>query len=96
MARIGDKKVFCVFEFAKTELIVTVQRRIGTKYHTEPPTDKTIREWQKKFQQSGYLCVVKRTESVKKTPGLQSASELYRPGNYRLSAKSVPTLKNGD
>ena len=29
-------------------------------YHTEPPTDKTIREWHIKFQQSGCLCAVKR------------------------------------
>ena len=30
-------------------------------YHTEPPTDKTIREWCMKFQQSGCLCAAKRT-----------------------------------
>ena len=30
-------------------------------YHTEPPTDKTIREWQMKFQKSGCLCAAKRT-----------------------------------
>jgi len=30
-------------------------------YHTEPPTDKTIREWYMKFQQSGRLRAAKRT-----------------------------------
>ena len=30
-------------------------------YHTEPPTEKTIREWYMKFQQSGCLCAAKRT-----------------------------------
>jgi len=30
-------------------------------YHTEPHTDKTIREWYMKFQQSGCLCAAKRT-----------------------------------
>jgi len=30
-------------------------------YHTEPPTDKTIREWYMKFQQSGCLCAAKRS-----------------------------------
>ena len=30
-------------------------------YHTEPPTDKTIREWYMKFQQSGCLCDAKRS-----------------------------------
>ena len=54
-------KAFCVLEFAKTESIVTVQRRFRTMYHTEPPTDKTIREWYRKFQQSGCLCPAKRT-----------------------------------
>jgi len=29
-------------------------------YRTEPPTDKTIREWYMKFEQSGYLCAAKR------------------------------------
>ena len=61
MAWTGNKKAFCVLEFAKTELIVTVQRRFRTMYHTEPPTDKTIREWYMKFQQSGCLCAAKRT-----------------------------------
>jgi hypothetical protein len=37
-----------------------VQRRFRTKYHTEPPTDKRIREWYKKFQQSGCLSAAKR------------------------------------
>jgi hypothetical protein len=38
-----------------------VPRKFLTKYHTEPPMDKTIREWYKKFQQSGCLCATKRT-----------------------------------
>ena len=29
-------------------------------YRTEPPTDKKIREWYMKFQQSGCLCGTKR------------------------------------
>ena len=29
-------------------------------YHTAPPTDKIIREWYMKFQQSGCLCAAKR------------------------------------
>ena len=44
MAFTVDKKAFCVLEFAKTESIVTVQRRFRIMYHTEPPTDKTIPE----------------------------------------------------
>jgi hypothetical protein len=58
----GIKKAFFVLEFAKIESIVTivmVQWRFQTKYHTEPPTDKTIHEWYKKFQQSGCLRAAK-------------------------------------
>jgi len=29
--------------------------------HTESPTDKTIRGWYMKFQQSGCLCAAKRS-----------------------------------
>jgi hypothetical protein len=61
MAWTGDKKAFCVLEFDKTELIVTIKMWFRTMYHTEPPTDKTIREWYMKFQQSGCLCAAKRT-----------------------------------
>jgi len=56
-----NKKAFCVLEFAKTQSIVTVQRRFRIMYHTGPPTDKTIREWYMKFKQSGCLCAAKRT-----------------------------------
>jgi len=38
-----------------------VQQRFQTIYHTEPPMDKTIREWYMKFQQSGCLSTAKRT-----------------------------------
>ena len=45
MAFTVNEKAVCVLEIAKTESIVTVQRRFRIMYHTEPPTDKTIREW---------------------------------------------------
>ena len=41
MAFTVNKKAFCVLEFAKTESIVTVQRRFRIMYHTEPPTTRT-------------------------------------------------------
>jgi hypothetical protein len=31
------------------------------KYHTEPPTDKTMREWYRKFEEMDCLCTTKRT-----------------------------------
>jgi hypothetical protein len=45
MAQTGNKEAFSVLEFAKIESIVTVQQRFWITYHTETPTDKTIREW---------------------------------------------------
>jgi hypothetical protein len=41
MAWTGNKKVFCVLEFAKTESNVMVQWGFRTVYRTEPPADKT-------------------------------------------------------
>jgi transposase len=50
-----------VLQLAKTESIITVQRGFQTKYHAEPLTDKTIREWYRKFEEMGCLCAAKRT-----------------------------------
>jgi hypothetical protein len=53
MAFSGEQKAFCVLQFAKTQSIVTVQRGFRTKYRTEPPTDKTVRDWYRKFEETG-------------------------------------------
>jgi hypothetical protein len=50
-----------VLQLAETESIITVQRGFRTKYHTEPPTGKTIKEWYRKFEETGCLCATKRT-----------------------------------
>jgi hypothetical protein len=50
MAFSGEQKDFCVLQFAKTQSIVTVQSGFRTKYRTEPPTDKTVRDWYRKFE----------------------------------------------
>ena len=54
-------------------------------YHTEPPTDKTIRESYIKFQQSGCLCAAKRTGR----PGLWAYWRDSLPIDTLLSAVSV-------
>ena len=77
MAFTVNKKAFCVLEFAKTESIVTVQRSFRIMYHTEPPTDKTIREWYMKFQQSGCLCAAKRS-------GLPGPCRVSQELDYRI------------
>jgi hypothetical protein len=61
MAFWGEQKSFCVLQLAKAESIITVQSGFRTKYHTEPPTDKTIREWYRKFEETDCLCAAKRT-----------------------------------
>jgi hypothetical protein len=63
MAFSGEQKVFCVLQFPKTQSIVTVQRGFRTQYRTEPPTDKTVRDWYRKCEETGCLCVAKRTGS---------------------------------
>jgi hypothetical protein len=44
MAFSGEQKFVLSLQLAKTESIITVQRGFGTKCHTEPPTDKRIRD----------------------------------------------------
>ena len=51
-------------------------------YHTEPPTDKTIREWYMKFQQSGCLCTAKRSGR----PGPSAETEPPEVNNSRKRA----------
>jgi hypothetical protein len=69
MAFSGEQKTFCFLQFAKAQSIVTVQRGFRTKYPTEPPTDKTVRDWYRKFEETGYLCVARRTGRPGPSPG---------------------------
>ena len=64
MAFTVNNKAFYVLEFAKTESTVTVQRRFQIMYHTEPPTDKTIREW---YMNSSRVaaCVLRNKQAVR-------------------------------
>jgi hypothetical protein len=63
----------------------------GLGYLKHPVTswgieNTTVRVFQFVFSRAG------STPTKGITPGLQSASELYRPSDRRLSAKLVPTL----
>ena len=64
MAFTVNKKAFCVLEFAKTESIVTAQRRFRIMYHTERPTDKTVREW---YMNSSRVaaCALRKEQAVR-------------------------------
>ena len=82
-----NKKAFCVLEFAKTESIVTVQRRFQIIYHTEPPTDKTIREWYMNSSRVA-LCALRNEQAVRAyAPGRPWRDSL--PIDMLFSAVSV-------
>ena len=51
MAAPGEKS-FCVLEYHT----VTVQRAFRAKYAKGPPTDKTVRTWDKQFAGTECLC----------------------------------------
>ena len=51
-------------EFAKTESIVTVQRRFRIMYHTEPLTDKTIREWYMNNSSRVVACALRNEQAA--------------------------------
>jgi hypothetical protein len=58
--------------------------------------EEAAREWlktQHKFYSDGMRTLVD-CSIKKKLRGLYSASELYRPSDHRLSAKSVPTARS--
>jgi len=82
-----NKEAFCVLEFAKPKSIVTVQQIFWIMYHTEPPTDKTIRVSYMKFQQSACLCSAKRSGLLGPLPEtVERVRELgYRIDIYRVT-----------
>jgi hypothetical protein len=96
MAWTGKKKVFCVLEFAKTELIVTVQQRFRIMNPTEPPTDKTVCEWYMKFQQSGCLFVSQRWNFMYRSRIVLSVggSVWYMVRNLRCTITIESVLSN--
>jgi hypothetical protein len=49
MATLATEKAFCVLEYARTESIVTMQRRFRTKVGKDPPVRNSIKQWYEKF-----------------------------------------------
>ena len=92
MAFIVNKKAFCVLEFAKTESIVTVQRRFRIMYHTEPPTDKTIREWY--MNSSRVAACTLRNEQAVRAYGPPNCYRLFSfPCLLRISTQPKSNFK---
>jgi hypothetical protein len=58
------EKAFCVLEYARTQSIVTVQRRFRTKFGKDPPAKNSIKQWYQKFQRDGCLCITKRRDGM--------------------------------
>jgi hypothetical protein len=53
------EKAFCVLEYARTQSIVTVQRRFRNKFENDPPVKNSIKQWYEKFQCNGCLCIAR-------------------------------------
>jgi hypothetical protein len=53
------EKAFCVLEYARTQSIVTLQRRFRTKFGNDPPVKESIKQWYEKFQCDG--CQYRKT-----------------------------------
>jgi hypothetical protein len=64
-----NRKLFVSCNLLKTQSIVTVQRGFRIKFRIEPPTDKTVRNWFRKFEETGCLGVAKRTGRQGPSPG---------------------------
>ena len=54
-APVGGEVVLCV-GISHSKSVVTVQRAFRAKYAKDPPTDKTVRAWDKQFTETGCLC----------------------------------------
>jgi hypothetical protein len=85
MAFSGEHKYFCVLQLAKTESIITVQRGFRTKCHTEPPTDITLREWYREFEETRCSCAANRTGRSGSTPETGPRTRIL----YRSPQKST-------
>jgi hypothetical protein len=51
-----SEKAFCVLECARTQSIVTVQRRFRTKFGKDPPVKNSKKQWYKNSNVKG-TCV---------------------------------------
>jgi hypothetical protein len=74
---------FCVLEYARTQSIVTVQRRFRTKFGKDPTVKNSVKQWYEQFQLDGCLCIAKRA-------GRPGSSE-ERVGRVREASQRVDT-----
>jgi len=53
MALTSQQRGWCVLEFHKTNIVVTVQRAFKRKFNVDPPTNKSILKWQRNLIERG-------------------------------------------
>jgi hypothetical protein len=80
-----------VLWLAELKSVVLVQREFQRMYHRDPPVDRTIREWYKKFQDTSSVLPTKHTGQ----PGT-SEDDVERIRHYFLhSPKTFETMQLG-
>ena len=52
----GRENVFCVLEYARSQLNMTVQHAFVREFSKQSPTAMQIWTWHKKFKEDGRLC----------------------------------------
>jgi len=50
------QKALCVLQFAKHELVVSVQRAFWRQFNSDPSSPNSIRRWYQQFQTTWFLC----------------------------------------
>jgi hypothetical protein len=94
MATLGEKS-FYMLEYHMIKSVVTAQCAFCAKYVKDPPTDKTIRAWYKKFTETGCLCKQKssgRPLTTEDDNDRVRASFLHSPKKSKGKQQSETTV----
>ena len=78
MALTSQQRGWCVLEFHKTNIVVTVQRAFKRKFNVDSPTDKSILKWHRNFIERGCICD-QRKGHLRLTVGLGAAVNSVTP-----------------
>jgi hypothetical protein len=79
MALTSKQRGWCVLEFHKTNIVVTVQRAFKRKFNVDPPTNKSILKWQRNLIERGCIFYQKKGHS-----GRPSVSEQLSTAEFEL------------
>jgi len=89
-----SQQCWCMLEFHKTNIVVTVQRALKRKFNVDPPANKSILKWNRNFIERGYICDQKKGHSGRPSVSEQVVdrvreSFLHSPRNYRIDVCQV-------